>query len=419
MLPVQKQHLPLSFRPRTTVTLLSLRRYQCRLPTTQFSTTAATYSASSAAHFAVEEYLVSTCHLTPAQALKASKVLSHLKSPSRPDAVLAFLSGLGLSDADIAAAVAYDPKLLCSEVERTLAPRLAELQDLGLSPSQIARLVLVDPARFRRPTVVSKLQYYVPLFGSFDNLLEAVRSNGYLLSSDLERVVKPNVAYLMECGLDACDIAKLSVPVPRLITTNPERVRAMVERAEAVGVPRCTGMFRHALLAVAFLSEEKIAAKVEFLKKTFLGMATGNSPSGIASPSPSPFDDFPPTGIPLPIVLKHSKDRLRRMSEFLITQVGLEPEYIAHRPALLTYSLERRLMPRYYVVKFLKENGLLEQDRSYYTAVQVSENVFMEKFICPYKEAAPSLAQDYAAACRGEVSTTFRFQKPNISSASV
>ncbi|RCV20910.1 hypothetical protein SETIT_4G095900v2 [Setaria italica] len=347
MLPVQKQHLPLSFRPRTTVTLLSLRRHQCRLPTTRFSTTAAAaaYSASNAAPFAVEEYLVATCHLTPAQALKASKVLSHLKSPSRPDAVLAFLSGLGLSDADIAAAVAYDPKLLCSEVERTLAPRLAELRDIGLSPSQIARLVLVDPARFRRPTVVSKLQYYVPLFGSFDNLLQAVRSNAYLLSSDLERVVKPNVSFLMECGLGACDIAKLSLPVPRLITTNPERVREMVERAEAIGVPRRTGMFRHALLAVAFLSEEKIAAKVEFLKKTF---RWSDAEVGIAVSK-------------LPLVLKHSKDRLCRMSEFLITQ-----------------------------------------DRSYYTAVQVSENVFMEKFIRPYKEAAPSLAQDYAAACRGE-----------------
>ncbi|XP_025813725.1 transcription termination factor MTERF4, chloroplastic-like [Panicum hallii] len=404
MLPIQKQHLPFSFRPRTTVTLLSLRRHQCHLPTTRLSTTAAAAacSASRADPFAVEEYLVSTCHLTPAQALKASKVLSHLKSPSRPDAVLAFLSGLGLSDADIAAAVAYDPKLLCSEVERTLAPRLAELRDLGLSPSQIARLVLVDPARFRRPTVVSKLQYYVPLFGSFDNLLQAVRSNAYLLSSDLERVVKPNVAFLMECGLDACDIAKLSVPVPRLITTNPERVRAMVERAEAVGVPRGTGMFRHALLAVAFLSEEKIAAKVEFLKKTF---RWSESEVAIAVSK-------------LPLMLKHSKDRLRRMSEFLITQVGLEPEYIAHRPALLTYSLERRLMPRHYVVKFLKENGLLEQDRSYYTAVQVSENVFMEKFIHPYKEAAPSLAQDYAAACRGEVPTTLGFQEPCTGPAS-
>jgi mTERF domain-containing protein, mitochondrial len=54
----------------------------------------------------------------------------------------------------------------------------------------------------------------------------------------------------------------------------------------------------------------------------------------------------------------------------------------------------------------VKENGLLEQDRSYYTAVQMSESAFMDKFICPYKEAAPSLALDYAAACRGEVPTT-------------
>ncbi|CAD6337157.1 unnamed protein product [Miscanthus lutarioriparius] len=404
MLLVQKQHLPLSVRPRTTVTLLSLR-HRCRLPTTRFSAAAAAAadSASRAAPFTVEDYLVATCHLTPVQALKASKVLSHLKSPSRPDAVLAFLSDLGLSEADIAAAVAYDPRLLCSEVERTLAPRLVELRDLGLSPSQIARLALVDPARFRRPTVVSKLQYYVPLFGSFENLLHALRSNAYLLSSDLERVVKPNVAFLMECGLDACDIAKLSIPVPRLITTNPERVRAMVERAEAVGVSRGTGMFRHALLAVAFLSEEKIKAKVEFLKTTF---RWSDAEVGVAVSK-------------LPLVLKHSKDRLRRMSEFLITKVGLEPEYIAHRPALLTYSLERRLMPRHYVVNYLKENGLLEQDRSYYTAVQVSENVFMEKFIRPYKEAAPSLALDYAAACRGEAPTTLRLHEPSTDLASV
>ncbi|KAL6605916.1 hypothetical protein ACP70R_041569 [Stipagrostis hirtigluma subsp. patula] len=393
---IQKQHIPLSFPPRSTVVFLSLR-HQCRLRATRFSVAAA--ASANRAPFAVEDYLVASCHLTPAQALKASRVLSHLKSPSRPDAVLAFLTGLGLSDADIAAAVAYDPKLLCSEVERTLAPRLAELRDLGLSPSQIARLVLVDPARFRRPTVVSKLQYYVPLFGSFENLLQAVRTNSYLLSSDLERVVKPNVALLMECGLDACDIAKLSVPVPRLLTTSPERVRAMVVRAEAVGVPRGSGMFRHALLAVAFLSEEKIAAKVEFLKKTF---GWSDAEVGIAVAK-------------LPLVLKQSKDRLHRMSEFLITEVGLEPEYIANRPALLTYSLERRLMLRHYVVKFLKENGLLEHDRSFYTAVQVSENVFKEKFIRPYKEAAPSLDQDYAAVCRGEMPTRFRFQEPSTS----
>jgi mTERF domain-containing protein len=39
----------------------------------------------------------------------------------------------------------------------------------------------------------------------------------------------------------------------------------------------------------------------------------------------------------------------------------------------------------------------------------ISEKTFVEKFVCPHKEAAPYLAEDYAAACRGEVPIRFRF----------
>ncbi|KAI4965820.1 hypothetical protein ZWY2020_048081 [Hordeum vulgare] len=76
--------------------------------------------------FAVEEYLVSTCGLTQVHAVKASTKLSHLKSPAKPDAVLAFLAGLGLSGADVAALVAKDPRFLCANVERVLAPNVAK-----------------------------------------------------------------------------------------------------------------------------------------------------------------------------------------------------------------------------------------------------------------------------------------------------
>ncbi|CAM0913650.1 unnamed protein product [Alopecurus aequalis] len=405
MLLLQEQILLLSLRPRAATTRLSFP-HRCLFSNKRFAptaTAAAVAAPASPAPFAVEDYLVGSCNLTPEQAVKAAKVLSHLKSPSKPEAVLAFLSDLGLSHEDVTAVVVYDPLLLCSEVDKTLVPRLAELRDLGLSPSQIARLVLVDPARFRRPTIISKLQYYVPLFGSFETLLQALKNNSYLLSSDLENVVKPNVALLRECGLGDCDIVKLCVPVPRLLTTNPERVQAMVLRAEDVGVPRGTAMFRHALLAVAFLSEEKIAAKVEFLRKTF---RWSEAEVAIAVAK-------------LPVVLRNSQDRLLRMAEFLMSEVGLEPEYIAHRPAMLTYSLEVRLRPRYYVVKFLKENGLLKRERSYYTAAQVSEKVFVEKYIHPHKKAAPHLAEDYAATLKGKMPTRFRLQEPKVDSKSV
>nr|XP_045085451.1 uncharacterized protein LOC109752158 isoform X2 [Aegilops tauschii subsp. strangulata]XP_045085452.1 uncharacterized protein LOC109752158 isoform X2 [Aegilops tauschii subsp. strangulata]XP_045085453.1 uncharacterized protein LOC109752158 isoform X2 [Aegilops tauschii subsp. strangulata] len=219
--------------------------------------------------FAVEEYLVSTCGLTRPQALKASAKLSHLKSPANPDAVLAFLAGLGLSDADVAALVAKDPQFLCASVERTLAPVVAGLSGLGLSRSDIARLASLSRYSFRYRSIVSKLQYYMPLFGSFENLLRALKKNFYLHSANLDDVVKPNVALLRECGLGACDIAKLCISQPWLLAANPERLQAMVACAENIGVPCGSAMFRHALHAVAFLNEDKIAARVEYLKNTF------------------------------------------------------------------------------------------------------------------------------------------------------
>ncbi|CAM0943220.1 unnamed protein product [Alopecurus aequalis] len=343
--------------------------------------------------FAVEDYLVDNCGLTRAQALKASTKLSHLGSSCNPDAVLAVLASLGLSSADVASLVPKDPQLLLTSVEGTLSPNVAGLTALGLSPSEVARLVSLHPSSLRRRSIVSKMRYYLTIFGSFDTFLRALNRGPYLLSCNLDNAVKPNVAFLQECGLDACDIAKLCISQPWLLSTNQERVQATVACAEAVGVPRGSGMFRQALQGVAFLSEEKIAAKVEYLKKTF---GWSDAEVGIAV-------------CKFPMTLKLSNDTLQRKSEFLISEVGLEPAYIAHKPSMLSLRLDGRLRPRYYVVKFLKENGLLDRGRSYYASLIPTEKVFVGKYIHPYKETTPHLAEDYAAACRGEVRTRFRF----------
>ncbi|KQK21020.1 uncharacterized protein LOC100828826 [Brachypodium distachyon] len=342
--------------------------------------------------FAVADYLVETCGLTRPQALKASKKLSHLKSPSNPDAVLAFLAGLGLSSSDVAALVAKDPKFLCAGVGAILEPNVVELTGLGLSHSEIARLVSLEGSHFRIRSIVSKLSYYLPLFGSPENLLRALRTNSYLLTSSLDKVIDPNRAFLRECGLADCDIAKLCTGVPWILTAKAERIRSMVKCAEAIGVPRGSKMFRHALHAIGFQSEDALAAKVEYLKNTF---RWSEAEAGIAVSK-------------APTLLARSKDTLQSLSEFLISEVGLEPAYIAHRAGLLTCSLEGRIRSRYYVLNFLKANGLLKRELSCYSAVMMSEKLFMKRIISPHKEALPQLAEDYAAACRGEMPTNFR-----------
>ena len=144
----------------------------------------------------------------------------------------------------------------------------------------------------------------------------------------------------------------------------------MAARAEGLGVPRCSGMFREALMAVATMSQEMIAAKVNYLKNTFRWSEAEVSIAVRRSP----------------MVLVRSKNMLQSKSEFLISELRLEPVNIAHRPVMLGLSLEGRLRPRHYVMRFLKANGLLDCDRSYFSAFMVTEKVFVEKYICPYKE---------------------------------
>jgi hypothetical protein len=86
------------------------------------------------------------------------------------------------------------------------------------------------------------VQYYLHLFGSLEKFLLAVKRNSYLLGSDLETTVKPNVAFLRECGLGAPDVAKLGIRLPGILSAKLERVQAMVACAE--GLVRGSAMFK-------------------------------------------------------------------------------------------------------------------------------------------------------------------------------
>ncbi|CAN6274423.1 unnamed protein product [Urochloa humidicola] len=338
------------------------------------------------APFVAKEYLVTTCGLTLEQALRSAKYLAHLKSSSKPDAVLAFFKKIGLHEADIATAIAREPRLLVLTVDETLTRRVGLLRDIGLSAPQISRLITVVPLIFSNPAKISRLSFYLSLLGSYDKVHTVLRRNFILLGRSLESVVKPNLAFMRHCGLTDSDIAKLLLASPRIFTMETEAIKDIVVCADMLGVPRNSGMFKGALAAIA-VSPRRVSARLDFLKKALecseaeVGIAVGKLPS----------------------ILVAAEDRLSRSVEFLKKEVGLNATYIVHRPALLGYSLKKRLMPRYYVLKFLKEKGLVNKDVGLYGVVCQTEKRFVEKFLDPHKESVPWLADAYAAACAGQV----------------
>ncbi|TVU36475.1 hypothetical protein EJB05_18411, partial [Eragrostis curvula] len=278
-----------------------------------------------------------------------------------------------------------DTRLLCCDVDKTLAPCVSQLRDIGLSTPEIARLLHVAPLVLVSPKHVSRLAFYMSFLGSFDNVHKAIARNKSLLGCSIEDLVEPNIARLRQCGLTVRDIAQVLVLVPRLLAGSQERVEAAILRAEQLGVPQGTPMFRYALVVAYAIKPETAAAKIELLRS--LGLSSGQVAMAVAK---------------MPSVLAACEDRLRRAMDFLTKEAGMDMEAIARSPSLLKFSIEERLAPRLKVLKLLKENGLPGGNRGFYNMACLSEEKFINKFVRPHEKSVPAIAAVYAAARVGK-----------------
>ncbi|KAJ1278299.1 hypothetical protein BS78_04G069600 [Paspalum vaginatum] len=355
--------------------------------------------STSPAPFSLEDYLVAACGLAPDQARETSKKafeeasknarkpfeeLSHcrLNNASNPDAVLALLSSVGLSRAEIAAVVAADP-LILRAYAKNIGPRLLAIRDrLDLSTPQIYRFLLAASRALRSGDVWPNLQFLLSFFGSFEQVLVATKKFYRILLVDLDRVFKPNITQFLQCGLSVGDIVQLCSHYPSLFVFSSERVKEFVLRADALGVHRNSGTFKYAMGIAACVSKEKVAARIEFLKSTL-----GCSESEIAIAVSK-----------MPTLVGLSEERLLTKIRFLLNEVGLEPWYIVENPSLLGFSLEKRLVPRHCVMKLLQAKGLLNSNQSFHSFASMSEKTFRLKFIDSHKDSVPGLADAYAAA---------------------
>ncbi|CAN6204258.1 unnamed protein product [Urochloa humidicola] len=315
--------------------LLPLLRAVPQLPSpTHYGNCRFLLLSTSAAPFSLEDYLVASCGFAPDQARSVSKkalaeaskrsvrAFDELSSAGRypgfdPDAVLALLSGLGFSRADIADVVTADPLLLRSRVDR-LEPRLLVLRDrVGLSVPQIASLLVAGSRAVRTcHDVGTKIQFLVDFYGSFEKLLLLMKANTALLTANLDRVVKPNIALLRQWGIGVRDIAYLCSRNARVLTLNPEFLQDILLRVEELGVTRTSGVFKHVVAVFAATTKEKTTVRLAILKRT-LGCSTSEVATAVSKK---------------PTILGLTDESLLRKIQFKLNEVGLVPQYILERP---------------------------------------------------------------------------------------
>ena len=76
---------------------------------------------------------------------------------------------------------------------------------------------------------------------------------------------------------------------------------------------------------------------------------------------------------------------------FLVNDMGVDPQEIARRPAILSHNLENTLIPRWAVVKILNSKGLIKSGLRKSSFMVISEKAFLLRYVTPFQNDLPFL----------------------------
>uniref|UniRef100_A0A804L247 Uncharacterized protein n=1 Tax=Musa acuminata subsp. malaccensis TaxID=214687 RepID=A0A804L247_MUSAM len=308
------------------------------------------------------------------------------KELSNSSLSIEFFKQSGWSDAQVMKLMQRESWLLRANVETILKPRMRSLQDMGFSDTEIVQLVSSCPCLLYLRDIQTRIDFWRSLLGSNERLIKASRRSMFLLSSSLARKIEPNISLLRECGFSEQFIAQMVVAQPSFFCRTNKYIDESIKRVEELGVSRDCKMFPHALLSVMTLSRSRFDATFATL------MSFGwSQPDSLAT-----FRKHPG-------IWNYSKKNISDKVTFLMKEAGCELTYIIGHPVLLTYSLEKRLRPRYEVVNFLDQNKLLDKGYNLLSVVMLSEEKFRNKFLFLLrKEKFIAQYDSYVVAVQGK-----------------
>ncbi|CAL9060139.1 unnamed protein product [Musa banksii] len=345
--------------------------------------TAKDQSSEHSSNFIVVDSLHS-CELSSEKAAKKAKYHTCHKNSSSLS--IEFFKQSGWSDAQVMKLIRKSPLLLRTNVETVLKPRMRSLKDMGFSDTEIVQLVSSCPSVLLLRDIQPKIDFWRSLLGSNERLLKASRRNLFLLTSSLARKIEPNISLLRECGISDNRIACMVVTKPTIMGRSNKYIKEAIKYVEELGVPRNCGMFPYALSIVTGMSRSKFDDTFATL------MNFGFS-----------LQDIIAVFRKHPTIWFLSKKNICDKMTFLMKEAGCELTYIISHPAILIYSLEKRLKPRYEILNFLEQNKLLDKVYGLITMIMLSENKFRNKFLFLLREEKYiALYDSYVAAVHGK-----------------
>lgn len=330
------------------------------------------------------EYLVKSIGLSRKEAISVSNKVCLWKSTKRnPDLALNFFQEMGLNKTQIKSLVSSDPRLLFLDPNKIYRPKLQVLQDLGLSGSDLIRVIMLYKTYFLKGLdnhIKPCIEFWRKLLGSDENVAMALKKHARLLDYRTPQKMEEIVMLLREYGFSSKNVLKFIFRNSKLVMMHDleyfQNILARVE--DEFGIPRHSAMFYYGVEALSRLWKSTIEMKFSLLRS--FGWTDEDAYVMFRN---------------LPSILGMSEDNMRETLNFFMNEIGYTADYLASHPMLFCFSVDKRVKPRFEVIKFLDEKKLNNRNANLYTALCLSESEFLKRYLLPYKDNMPDLYTSY------------------------
>ncbi|KAK9912766.1 hypothetical protein M0R45_036610 [Rubus argutus] len=324
-------------------------------------------------------YLIKSCGLSPDDAVPAFKWVK-LRSPERPDSVLALLRNHGFSETQISKVVRSFPQVLQADPEKTLFPKLEYFRSLGVSREDLSRTLATNPTILWR----SLEKGIKPTF----NFLRSVASEKQVIAAFKRSTwmfpnknVVPNFGLLRELGMSQSCISLCVSQINRIMILNPENLGQVVREVKQMGFNLKKSVSVMAIVALSFTTSKAVINRSRQVYMSRWGWSEDDVLSA--------FRKFPQCMIV-------TEKKIMQVMDCLVNKMGWPSGMVAKHPVVMGFSLEKRIIPRCSVVQVLLLKGLLINEKFALTSVLIpGEEQFLKRFVTKYLDRVPQLSSVY------------------------
>ncbi|GFP96858.1 hypothetical protein PHJA_001829900, partial [Phtheirospermum japonicum] len=266
---------------------------------------------------------------------------------------------------------------------------LSFLKEIGFSKTLVEKIVKSRPDLLStniEKTLKPRIKIFQDLGFSPDDIAKVISNDPWILKKSTTNLVT-NIEFLKSCGVAMEQIIWAMRYFRRFISSKPEHMEKFVDKVDEIGVSRNSKMFIHAVRVISSMNENTLEQKLT----TFRDFGFSD-------------DDIRAAFRNAPLVFGMSEEKIKEVKEVILAVGKYEMASIVSNPIVFMYSIEKRYKPRIKVLEVLGSKGLIEKWPCLATLCRMSDKKFYKKFVGSHLDEVGDLyvAKSVISGNRGE-----------------